>query len=563
MAWGAWVVWTVSSVLADAASAREELRAVRSDLDARSILESEALDELAPYSQRFAHIGDRLDNPLLAPLRVLPVVGRQLAAASHQATAAADGLSAAVDLGHELQQTVDGGLGAGPTRVETLHEVASIARRARTTFDGLDLGPHDALVGPVATARNEMDETLTEVLDGLDRTELMSVGLADFFEGPGDYLLLAANNAQMQNGQGMFLSGGVLHVEAGRMDLGSMQPLDHVPEVEPPVPLDPDLLARWGWLDPNHDVRHLGLSHRFPVTADTASRIWTALGNTPVDGVVVVDPVMLRVIMEATGPVQTTEGEHSRDDVLEFVLHGQYQGYLADGADRSYTEERRDELDEIARTVLEELEDVEELEPEFLDSFRSAASGRHLLMWSADRTVQAAFEAADLDGQISPDSLLLSLVNRSGVKLDWFIRMAADLSIERHGDVYEAELEIEVTNRAPSEGEPRYVVGPYRGSGLDRGEYLGLVTVNLPVGSTNNRFEVDDPLAVAGPDGDNRTVATWVRVKRGATARIVVRFELPASMAEVLIEPSARAFPTAWSYNGKQWKDRERRTVAL
>ena len=99
----------------------------------------------------------------------------------------------------------------------------------------------------------------------------MSVGLAEFFEGPSDYLLFAANNAQMQNGQGMFLSAGVLHVEDGRMDLGPMESLAQVPDVVPPVPLDPDLAARWGWLDPNHDLRHLGLSHRFPVTAQTAT----------------------------------------------------------------------------------------------------------------------------------------------------------------------------------------------------------------------------------------------------------------------------------------------------
>ena len=82
------------------------------------------------------------------------------------------------------------------------------------------------------------------------------------------------------------------------------------------------------------------------------------------------------------------------EDVLAFILHGQYQGYLADGSDRSYTSERRDELDEIARTVLEDFEGVEELEPDFIDRFRVAASGRHLLMWSADPTVQAGFEAA-------------------------------------------------------------------------------------------------------------------------------------------------------------------------
>ena len=180
------------------------------------------------------------------------------------------------------------------------------------------------------------------------------------------------------------------------------------------------------------------------------------------------------------------------------------------------------------------------------------------MMWSADPTVQSGVEAAGLDGQIGPDSLLLSLVNRSGVKLDWFMRMSADLTIEPKGDVYEATLDIAVTNQAPESGEPRYVVGPYPGSGLERGEYLGLVTLNLPANATDSRFDGVDRLAVAGADGENRTIAAWVHVPRGSTTHLVARFELPAAMAELIIEPSARTHPTTWSYDGKEWKDRRR-----
>ncbi len=557
------MTWTALRVRSDATSTREELRDLRADLDVKSFLDGDGVDDLDAYADRFAGISDRLDNPLLAPVRLLPFAGRQLSAASHQASAAATALQSAAELGDELRTVVDRGVVSGPQRVETLREVASLVREGRTTFEDLDLGPDQALVASLASARDEIEDARLEVLEGLDRTASMSVGLAEFFEGPSDYLLFAANNAQMQNGQGMFLSGGVLHVEDGHLDLGSMKSLAQVPEVVPPVPLDPDLAARWGWLNPNHDIRHLGLSHRFPVTAQTAAAIWTALGNPPVDGVMVVDPHMLEAIMEATGPIQTSQGERRADDVVEFILHDQYQGYLADGSDRSYTAERRDELDEIARTVLEELEQVDELEPELLDRFRAAASGRHLLMWSADPTVQEGFEAAGIDGQIGPDSLLLSLVNRSGNKLDWFMRVSADLSVERKGDAYEAVLDVTVTNKAPKSGEPQYVVGPYPRSGLQPGEYLGLVTLNLPAAATNNRFDGVDPLAVSGADGENRTIAAWVRVPRGTTTHLVARFELPAAMAELIIEPSARTFPTKWSYDGKEWKDRERRTLEL
>jgi hypothetical protein len=176
--------------------------------------------------------------------------------------------------------------------------------------------------------------------------------------------------------------------------------------------------------------------------------------------------------------------------------------------------------------------------------------------------VQSGFEAAGIDGQIGPDSMLLSLLNRSGVKLDWFMRMSADLSLERKGDVYEGVLDITITNGAPASGEPRYVVGPYPDTGLQRGEYLGLLTLNLPGAATGGRIDGVD-LAVAGGDGDNRTIATWVQVPRGTSTHLVARFELPASTAELLVEPSARTYPTTWTYDGHEWKDRERRTLEL
>ena len=164
---------------------------------------------------------------------------------------------------------------------------------------------------------------------------------------------------------------------------------------------------------------------------------------------------------------------------------------------------------------------------------------------------------------MQPESMLLSLVNRSGVKLDWFMHTEADLTLERDGDGYEATLDITVTSEAPTTGEPRYVIGPYPGSGLEPGEYLGLVTLNLPEGATDSRFEGVDPLAVSGADGTNRTIAAWVEIAPGGSTHLVARFRLPEAQPELRIEPSARAHPTAWTFRGKRWEDDERRTFDL
>lgn len=492
-----------------------------------------------------------------------PVVGRQLRAASAQAGAAAQALEAVVDVGGEVVALAEDGLASGPARVDLLRRIATVAGEGRAVFESLDLGPDRALIGPLRDARDELEDTWAEALDALRRAETAGAGLAELFEGPYDFLVLAANNAQMQNGQGMFLSAGVLHIEDGRMELGEMESLADVPPADPPVPLDPDLAARWGWLDPNHDFRHLGLSHRFPVTAAVAAERWARLGNPEVDGVLALDPFVVEAIMTATGPVATSVGELSAEDVVRYALHDQYQGYLTSGGDRSYTEERRDALSEIAREVVNAFEQVEEVDSGFLERLRATANGRHVLMWSGRPPLQAAFEAARIDGQIGPDSLLLSIVNRSGVKLDWFMRSTATLTVEPGEGRHRVAVEITVRNEAPADGEPAYVVGPYPVSGLERGEYLGLVTLNLPRDAVDASFDGVDPLAVAGADGHNRTIAAWVEVPRGESVTLVARFELPAGLQAMRIEPSARAHPTEWTYDGRTWRDRAARTVEL
>ena len=96
-----------------------------------------------------------------------------------------------------------------------------------------------------------------------------------FLAGDGRYLLLGANNAEMRGGSGMFPTAGVLEVSDGDLSIASFQSVNDIPPPATPVELEGDLAAR-GWLDLNVTWTSLGLSPRFPVTADTAARLWEA-----------------------------------------------------------------------------------------------------------------------------------------------------------------------------------------------------------------------------------------------------------------------------------------------
>lgn len=555
--WALWAGWTVASAAADARGAERALDGLRSDLDIRSLIEGDGVAEINTVAERFDEVGARLGSPLLAPMRVAPVFGRQLSAVTHQADAAAVGLRAAAEASDLLDGLVESSARPGPERITALREVAEVARSSRRAYEELDLGPDDALIGPIADARQRIDEARLEALDTLDRAATFSDGLATFFEGPHDYLLLAGNNAQMQNGQGMFLSAGVLHVDGGRLTIDEVRPTTEIP-LPPPVPvtLDADLDARWGWLDPNGDFRHVGLSHRFPVSGALAVELWNASGQPPVDGALAVDPFLLQVLLRATGPVAVAADEVTAENAIAFSLHDQYFG-------GDSVAERRDRVGDLAVQAVKEFDRVDEVAPALLEQMAKAARGRHLLAWSADPGVQAGWEAARINGQITPTSVMLSLINRSGNKVDWYLRTSASVTAAGTDDGYDVVVRVSVKNIAPTSGPPRYVIGPYPGSNLTAGEYQGLVTLNLPDEAMDSHFEGVDDLAVAGADGSNRTIATWVRVKAGTTTEVVARFRLPPTMDALTFEPSARARPTAWTWGSERWDDAEARTLAL
>ncbi len=132
--------------------------------------------------------------------------------------------------------------------------------------------------------------------------------LCDLLQGPGRYLVLGVNNAEMRAGAGTLSSVGELETANGHMRLDEMRPIAHVPVPDDAVPLSGAPAARWDRLGPDRGCRNLLVSPRFEVSASRAAQIWEAAGNRPVDGVLLLDPLAPEAILGATGPVEATGG---------------------------------------------------------------------------------------------------------------------------------------------------------------------------------------------------------------------------------------------------------------
>jgi hypothetical protein len=353
----------------------------------------------------------------------------------------------------------------------------------------------------------------------------------------------------MRAGSGMFLSVGELVTGPEGIELGEMRSVTEVAVPPGAVPLEGDLAERWGWLAPNQEWRNLMTSPRFDVAAPLAARMWQAAGNQPVDGVLVLDPIALSGLLTATGPVTVDGRDIGPDDVVDDLLHDQYVGVPPEGLDQ-----RREQLGRIAEAAVEDLDAGDWSAPHLADGLAAAAAGRHLLLWSAATAEQAGWQALGVDGSIGPDSLSIAVLNRAGNKLDPFLAVSADLDFRAAGPDTDVTMRIELHNDAP-EGEPSYVAGPVPGSGAGEGVYLGILSVTLPGGAREARFDGVGQLAVAGTDGPTRVVGFQLQLARGERRTVVARFRLPRSSGVVRVEPSARVPAILWTSAGMTWSD--------
>jgi hypothetical protein len=174
---------------------------------------------------------------------------------------------------------------------------------------------------------------------------------------------------------------------------------------------------------------------------------------------------------------------------------------------------------------------------------------------------QRGWEAAGIAGDLTADSLFVSLLNRGGNKLDWFTPIDARVTTAPAAADRTTEVTVELTveNRTPT-GEPRYVAGPPFGQRWAPGTYVGVLAVDVPGLATEVRIDGVEPV-VAGKDGRAQVVAIPIEVARGDRKVVTVRFRMPPGHRELVVEPSGRQPGITWHYGTKTWKDSALRTA--
>jgi hypothetical protein len=556
------VLWLAGSVVLlvqagnRASEGIDRLEQARDDLTTSELLQGGGVGALEAAEADFADAHDIVDNPVLAPWSVVPLAGQNFGSVEALTAAARDVARIGAEVAALSKETLDQSPAAGADRLAQLDRLDELAGQARRRLARLDLGPDFFLVGPVGDGRERFERRLQELRRALADAQAVTRACRQLLAGPRRYLLVAANNAEMRSGSGMFLSLGVADFADGNVTIGELRPS---PEFNlPPGAMTPppELEALWGWVRPTQDWRSLATSPRFDVTAPLAAEMWKAATGQEVDGVLAVDPVAVQALLAAQGPVEVDGRTVDADNVLQLLFVDQYLGLDTDREQAA----RRDQLSAVARAAVDTLQTRPWDAPALADELTRVGKGRHLLAWSSDPVEQTGWVAAGIDGVMQPDSLLVSLLNVGANKLDQFLAVDARLRTSEVADGgIEATVTMTVTNDAPT-GLPAYVSGD-PSTGLAEGVYRAIVAVNSPGAGSRATIEGAGISVVDGIDGPTRASASgYLEVPRGETRTVTVSFRLPAGFEHLEIEPSARVPAITWHSGHTTWQDTQPRT---
>ena len=534
------------------------LQQVRSQLGPDDLTSTSSVVQLDAARAEFEAAGSDLSSPLFGPITVVPVIGRQLRSARALSSAAGTVSGVGSSFITQVHDVLHQPHGAGPDRVTSLRELASVSSSARQQLTQVDTGPSQALVAPLASKHDEFVGQLDEARSRLTNAAGVSAVVATILQGPQTYLVLASNNAEMRAGSGAFLDVGTATTSDGTVHMSPFEASGDHPLPVGAVPVTGDLQRNWGWLNPSLDLRNLGLTPQFDVTAPLAARMWTALTGQPVNGVIALDVAGLGNLLEATGPVVVNGQTVGAGNVEQFLLHDQYVGLTDNAANAN---DRQDALGALSRAVLDQLQGQTIDLTSLAKAMTGAVAGRHLLVWSSNPTDQAAWVASGVSGSLTPRSVAFSLINLGGNKLDQFVPISVDVSTVPSGSDTEVTMTARVTNNTPA-GESEFIAGPFPGVPVAYGGYSGLVAVNLPAAASRLSMTGTGPQAVKGAEGPTWLLAAPITIPQGATSTVTVRFVMPGSHGTMTIAPSARIPPEHWTFGGTASDDSGPRAIS-
>lgn len=395
---------------------------------------------------------------------------------------------------------VDGTLDLEPV-LQARELVAQLPlERLNVARDALATPTDRWLPDEVRQGRADTLELADETVELLDRADALTAALPGLLgaDGPRRYFIGMQTSAELRGTGGLIGFWGILTVDDGRIVFGQSAAYDPFDDVgapqgetgverigglgllasEDPPNVDPEFRARYATTAAARSFPNVNLDPDLPTTGKAILNLIELRTGQRLDGVILLDPVGLQRMLEATGDTLPLSGDLTAElaledglpvqDLARFITADIYEVF---GFDRS--SERKDALREIGDRAFEQVVRGGWDSAAMVGAVADATTQRHLQVYVTDDEVQSALHRVRATGSLEvPDATDRFAViannvvgGKQDVHLGHTFRFAIDLErIRLTGDGAvvadrRAMLDVEVDNPLPTEGMDLYVIG--------------------------------------------------------------------------------------------------------
>jgi hypothetical protein len=566
LAAAAWLGLRGMTAARELQAARDELTAVRADLDGLDDLDAvrAAVDRAGRSTERARGVtGDMVWRAAAT----VPVAGSSVRSFRGIVTAVDDlarrALPDALAAGERLQPArlllPDGSVdlaalrAAGADLDAGADQVAQV--RAR-----LALLPTSGVPSALEQARRELlgqVEQADDVLQGATRTvRLLPPLLGE--DRPRRYFVMVQQTAEARGTGGLPGGFAVVETHQGRYEVAALGSNEDLEQGDVPVPagVPQDYVDTYRPLGAFSIWQNVNLSPDLPVVARVVGARWRQQGGGALDGVVTVDGPALAMLLEGSEPLPLPGGERLEVEQLpDYLAVGQYAGLPFGGVQS----QRKDRLVDVAAAVSGRLTGQGASEQLLRGVVRAVRSG-HLRMASDDPALEPGLTAAGVTGALPSGPAPVAypvVVNTTGGKLEHFLdRRVEYAGGPCSGPRRQTSIAVELRNNAP-DGLPPYNLVRWRpGAQVQSVDSAVQLTVYGTPGARLLGATVDGQRLAAGAEleryvvtGQEAGLPAWtmhVELPQGTPRRLELELEEPvvAGAPRVPEQPLSRPLET-------------------
>ncbi|MGP3535723.1 DUF4012 domain-containing protein [Microbacterium sp. RD1] len=519
--------WQVKDELTALAPLAEQLSSAVSGEDVAG-----AQEALTRFVASADHAAELSSTPLWRAAEIVPGVGANLAAArtvsAQLAVVGTSALQPLIALATSIGDSPDP-LAIQAAR-EPLERADDAVGSALAAMDGIDVAP---LLPPLREGVQQLRSALSTaapVVKDLSDASAVAPGLLGQ-NGPREILVMLQNNAELRTGGGITGSYVQLHAEGGRISMVRQADSSSFPERDAPIVPIPDSLTALYGDAPGRFVQNSTMSDDFELSARLASAWWESAFGVAPDAVVAIDPVVLRALLAAHGPVDLPDGTQLvADDVLQRLLIDPYLNLTSDDQ-TTYQREVTSTLFTALIAGIDPVTWARALAPVI-------AEGR-ISVWSAVPAEQEVLHTSAVGGPrvrldaAGDEAYGVYLNDGTGGKMDSVldVSVASGTTTCVEGGASELVVRVALTNGAPQGEDPAGWPISMTGGGLwgtAPGDIATHVAIVGPRGSAFAGASNDTgPLPSANAEDEGRpTAAVRVVVAPGQTGSVEMRFVL-------------------------------------